>query len=100
VIQGSFIAEHANATFQSDEIVYSYTTALVQLLRAIAEKTKKLIGGNVSGVNLFKEAAASLLIKALDVFLQEDYYHTSIGLTGFFGLQKTWNTAVYAAMAK
>jgi hypothetical protein len=100
VVDGGRLHEYANATVQSDEIVYTYSELFVSFLRAIATKAKKFVGGNVSGVNLFKSKANSLLITALDLLLQEDYYHAGLGLTGYFGIQKSWDTAVYAALGK
>ena len=98
VVEGGFIHEFPNATINSEEILLPYTTKFVQFFRRLSAKTKKLIGGNISGVNLFKTDHTKLLITALDVFLQEDYLKVAIGFTGYFGLQKTWDTAVFAAL--
>ena len=81
VVKGGYISEFPNATIQSEEILLPYSTKFVQFFRILSDKTKKLIGGNISGVNLFKTDHTKLLITALDVFLQEDYLKVSIGFT-------------------
>lgn len=89
----------ANDTMVSDAFQIQFTKILA-LIKAMTKS--KWISGNISGANLFASSSPSLraFIPVLDVFLREDYLMSSIGLTGYFGIQKMWDTAAYAAAGK
>jgi hypothetical protein len=71
------------------------------ILAAIAAKSKsKYIAGNISGVNLFGTVALRSLLAVLTFFLREQYLKAGIGMTGYFGVQKMWDTFAYAAIGK
>lgn len=97
---GGQLAEYdgtANSTTASE----AFQTGFTQLLAAIKTKShSKYLSGNIGGVNLFVSNSTRQYIPVLDVFLQESYLTAGVGLTGFSGIQKMWDTAVYAKVGK
>ncbi len=88
-----------NDTMVSEAFQIKFT-GILALIKAITKS--KWLSGNISGVNLFASSSPSLraFIPVLDVFLREDYLMSSIGLTGYFGVMKMWDTLAYAAAGK
>lgn len=98
---GGWIEEYPSAKINSQDIITPFRIGFASILAAIGSRTNsKYIGGNISGDNLFASNSTAALVNALQFFLRESYITAGIGLTGYFGIQKMWDTFVYTAMGK
>ena len=97
--KGGSLAEYSGR-INSTVVSSSYQNAFASILLRIKQLTNSnYIAGNISGVNLFT-AAYNIFLSVLSFFLREQYIWAGVGLTGYFGIQKTWDTNVYAAVNK
>lgn len=98
---GGNLAEFPSAPVQSNEAVIPYRNQFVLLLAEISNRSaSNYISGNIGGVNVFLSNSTRMLLNGFGIFLQEAYLTAGIGLTGYFGIQKMWDTAAYAALGK
>jgi hypothetical protein len=87
ILNGGQLQEQAYAV-NSSEIKALYFSEFAKMLSVIANITKGLLTGNISGRNLFMDVLTRPFLDNLKGFLREDYLQSGIGLTGYFGLQK------------
>ena len=108
ITKGGKLAEAPASTIGSGRVndtmvSEAFQTQFTKILALIRTVTKsKWLSGNISGVNLFASASSAVrsFITVLDVFLREEYLTSSIGLTGYFGVQKMWDIFAYSAVGK
>lgn len=90
-----------NGSVNSTATSAAYQVGFTAILAAIADKSQsKYIAGNISGVNLFGSSGFAAMLAVLTFFLREQYLTAGVGLTGYFGVQKMWDTFAYAALGK
>jgi hypothetical protein len=87
----------ANYTVNSTEYEDLFQTQFAKMLAIIANRTKALITGNISGKNLFMSKLTRPFLEHLKGLLREDYLTSGMGMTGYFGLQKAWDTFALGA---
>ena len=96
LLSGGQLAE-ANYTVNSTEYEDLFQTQFAKMLAIIANRTKALITGNISGKNLFMSKLTRPFLEHLKGLLREDYLTSGMGMTGYFGLQKAWDTFALGA---
>ena len=97
---GGQLAEYPGKVNNID-VSSAYQRAFAALLALIAKLTNsKWLSGNISGENLFINNNTKAFVNTLSTLLQEAYLSAGIGLTGYFGIQKMWDTFVYAKAGK
>lgn len=102
LMAGGSLIEYPAFLINSTEIIMEYQAAFAAMLITIRNHTKQNNGedswitANVSGENLFMSLQKRALLSALNALLREDYLTATTGLTGYFGLQKAWDSFALA----
>lgn len=96
-VSGGQLAEFSGQLV-SDATEQAYHQAFINTLSSIRQTSDSILGANISMVNLWsKEGGAQDFIPAFGVFLREGYLRPSLGLSGWFGLNRAWDTFALAA---
>lgn len=97
VISGGQLAEY-NGRIQESVIQNAYVDDFKATLAVIKSTTNsEWISANISAENLFTKAERLPFIESLDAVLREDYLLPSMGLSGYFGVNKAWDNFALAA---
>lgn len=98
IITGGQLSEYAGKSLQDLTVQSAYVQDFKRTLETIKSTTgSEWISANISGENLFTESERLPFIDSLDAVLREDYLTPSLGLSGFFGVNKTWDNFALAA---
>ena len=103
-VQSGGLLTEFKGRVQDDRTVQAYTNAMAKLLRLL--QRRKISGqpvdvaGNISDINIFQDEEYHTFITALNVFLREDYLRPAIGLSGYTGVNKLWDTFALAHAGK
>jgi hypothetical protein len=90
VLSGGNLAE-SNLPIQDAETQANFKLGFDQLMADISESG--LVAANISEENMFKNSVRYKALDSMDIVLREGYLTPSMGLNGYWGLQKTWDTA-------
>ncbi|WP_461535701.1 hypothetical protein [Spongorhabdus nitratireducens] len=99
VVSGGSLIEY-DGRVQDDETITAYTRAMAKLLRQL--QRRKIDGqpvdvaGNISDINVYEDEEYHLFITALNVFLREAYLLPAMGLSGYTGINRLWDTFALA----
>lgn len=100
LVSGGRLLEY-DGVVTSDATERSYHTGFINTLSTLREGTGSILGANISMVNLWSgEGGAGDFLPAFSVFLREGYIRPSLGLSGWFGLNRTWDTFALAARGR
>ena len=97
IVSGGQLAEYAGRV-QDEAVQKTYVEDFKSTLETIKETTgSEWISANISAENLFTESERLPFISSLDAVLREDYLTPSLGLSGYFGVNKAWDNFALAA---
>ena len=76
----------------------AYRQAFAGVLGNIADETDRFLGANISMLNAYGEdSGIDDYLPSFSLFLREGYIRPSLGLSGWFGLNRAWDTFALAA---
>ncbi len=76
----------------------AYRSQFARVLTQIDQDTGYFVGANISMLNPYeKKTSAREFLPAFSVLLREGYIRPSLGLSGWFGLNRAWDTFALAA---
>lgn len=98
VISGGQLAEY-NGKVQDAEVISSYVEDFKHTLDTIRTISgSEWLSANISAENLFVNKERLQFVESLDAVGREDYLFPSVGLTGYFGVNKTWDNFALASL--
>ena len=100
VISGGSLAEYKGKV-QDETVQNSYREDFKSTLGVIKTTSQsEWISANISAENIFVNQERLQFLSSLDALLREDYLRPSLGLSGYFGLNKTWDNFALAQADK
>ncbi len=103
VQSGGLLSEY-KGRIQDDRTVAAYTKVMAKLLRSLQRRkiagTPVDVAGNISDINIYQDPKFHNFITALNVFLREGYLLPAMGLSGYSGVNKLWDTFALAHAGK
>lgn len=97
VVSGGRLQEYDGVVNQA-ATENAYRQAFARVLTEIATKTERFLGANISMLNAYGETSdIGDYLPAFSLFLREGYIRPSLGLSGWFGLNRAWDTFALAA---
>ena len=97
VVSGGRLLEYDGVINQASA-ERAYRQAFANVLTDIARETERFLGANISMLNAYGESSGiGDYLPAFSLFLREGYIRPSLGLSGWFGLNRAWDTFALAA---
>jgi len=98
IVSGGQLSEYNGQLIQDKAVQTAYIEDFKATLNTIKTASgSEWISANISAENLFTDSQNLSFLEPLDAVLREDYLLPSLGLSGYFGVNKTWDNFALAA---